>query len=158
MAGTHITIEIDDAELRREIADMLRRIRDPGDALAEIGEVLQASTQRRFGTQTAPDGERWAANTEATKARKRNPHVLTEDGILGDTIRWQLADGGRAVEVGSDREYAAVQQFGQTKGASGTNRRGGPIPWGDIPPRPFVGVSDADRERILEILARYLAD
>jgi hypothetical protein len=35
--------ECGDAELRREIADLIRRIRDPGDALAEVGEVFGLS-------------------------------------------------------------------------------------------------------------------
>ncbi len=77
--------------------------------------------------------------------------------MLQGQMRWQLAEGGRAVEVGSNRIYAAVQQFGQPKGASGRTKRGSPIPWGDIPPRPFLGVSSDDREAIADILSDYLA-
>jgi len=156
MAGARITITLDDAELRRRLGALLDRLDDPSDALAEIGEVLVESTKQRFGTQRGPDGRAWAPNTETTLARKRNPNILTESGLLGDTIRWQFADGGRAVLIGSDRKYAAVQQLGQKKGASGTTRRGSPIPWGDIPPRPFLGVSDDDEARILDILRDYV--
>ena len=156
MAGTHITIDIDDAALKREIADLIRRLQDPAAALSEIGEVLQQSTQQRFADQRGPDGTPWAPNTEVTRARKKNPNILTEGGYLGDLIRYQLTDGGRGVEVGSDRVYAAVQQLGQPRGASGTTKRGAPIPWGDIPARPFLGLSDDDREQMLEILRDYL--
>jgi len=58
--------------------------------------------------------------------------------------------------VGSVLEYAAVQQFGAKKGAFGRTRRGAPIPWGDIPPRPFLGLSDADRRSILDLIAEHL--
>ena len=45
---------------------------------------------------------------------------------------------------------------GAKKRAFGTDRRGRPIPLGDIPPREFLGLSDADREEILETTADYI--
>lgn len=158
MAGTHITIEVDDAALKRELADLIKRLEHPGDALSEIGEILTESTKQRFADQGGPGGEPWAPNTDVTRARKENPNILTEGGYLGDLIRYQVTDGGRTLEVGSDQVYAAVQQFGQPKGASGRTKRGSPIPWGDIPARPFLGVSDSDRARILDVLRDYLSD
>ena len=152
MSGAHITIEVDNAAVLRALGDLIRRVQDPSGAMAEIGEHLQRTTQDRFASQRAPSGAPWAPNTEVTRARKVNPNILTESGLLGDLIRWQLADGGRGVEVGSDRAYAAVQHFGQPQGASGKTKRGGPIPWGDIPARPFLGLSAADERAILAIL------
>jgi len=32
-----------------------------------------------------------------------------------------------------------------------------PIPWGDIPARPFLGLSDEDRSGILDIVSEALA-
>jgi len=49
-----------------------------------------------------------------------------------------------------------VQQFGAKKGQFGKTRRGAPIPWGNIPARPFLGVSVSDRSDILAILAEHL--
>jgi phage gpG-like protein len=82
--------------------------------------------------------------------------ILRDSGVLQDTIRYQLKDGGRAVAVGTNRIYAAAQQFGMKRGYAGSDRHGRPIPWGDIPPRPFLGIAAADREEILEILRRAL--
>jgi phage gpG-like protein len=62
----------------------------------------------------------------------------------------QLADGGRAVEIGTDRVYGAMQQFGGTKAQH-------PQLWGTIPARPFLGLSDTDRDGVLAILSRYLS-
>jgi phage gpG-like protein len=53
-------------------------------------------------------------------------------------------------------EYAAVQQFGAVAGALGRNKRGSPIPWGNIPARPFLGVSAQDKVEVLEILQEAL--
>jgi len=45
--------------------------------------------------------------------------------------------------VGNTMEYSAMQQFGGTKADF-------PHLWGDIPARPFIGLSDADREMVVE--------
>ena len=154
MAG--VTITLDDAEFSRWLQRTIGSISNPTDALKEIGEVLTQSTKDRFGTKIAPGGATWAANSPVTVARKGHGSQLRgESKMLGDTIHYQL-DGAKAVMVGSNMPYAAVQQFGQPKGASGRTRRGAPIPWGDIPPRPFVGVSQEDEDRITEIMADYL--
>lgn len=153
MSGTSITIE--DAALQAWLRRSIQNLSHPADALAEIGEILVKSTQARFGTETDPSGRRWADNSPVTKARKTKPFILTEGGYLGDTIHHKM-EGATAVLVGSGMEYAAVHQFGQKKGASGTTRRGAPIPWGDIPARPFLGVSDEDRRDIEETLAAYI--
>lgn len=60
------------------------------------------------------------------------------------------------VEVGTALEYATTQQFGAKQGSLGRTRRGAPIPWGDIPPRPFLGLSPKDRDNVLAILRKYL--
>ncbi|MFM8333842.1 MAG: phage virion morphogenesis protein, partial [Candidatus Methylumidiphilus sp.] len=70
---------------------------------------------------------------------------------LGHAISWQLL-GSAGVMVGSPMVYAAVQQFGASKGAFGKN-----VPWGDIPARAFLGLSDADSAAIVKISVRFLA-
>lgn len=48
-------------------------------------------------------------------------------------------------------------QFGMTQGYAGSTRRGSSIPWGDIPGRPFLGISDSDSASILDIIVDHLA-
>ena len=81
---------------------------------------------------------------------KGNKPLLTGEGLLGDTISYQL-NGNDAVEIGSPMEYAAMQQFGGKKSEF-------PWLWGDIPARPFLGLSDNDSEQILEIINKHLQD
>ena len=63
----------------------------------------------------------------------------------------------QAVEVGSNRVYTKVQRGRARKGAFGTDLRGRPIPWGAIPAREFLGLSDVDRGEFLETTADYIA-
>jgi len=49
-----------------------------------------------------------------------------------------------------------VQHFGASQGAFGKTKRGAPIPWGNIPGRPYLGFSDEDRSVILQTIEKYL--
>jgi len=136
-----------------------------------IGERLTESTKRRFETSTGPDGVRWAPNSRATyEALARNTRgafrkgdgklgakgatvVMGKKPLIGESKRLSTeinyhADAA-AVTIGSPMEYAAMQQFGGSKAAF-------PNLWGDIPARPFLGLSAEDRDDILEILQSHL--
>lgn len=129
----------------RAMTDLFR---DQTPIMREIGETLEAGTKARFDSQTDPSGRRWAPNSPVTLARKApQRHILTHTGTLKDSIRYH-ADR-RRVSVGSNRVYAAMMQFGGSKARF-------PHLWGDIPARPFAGVSQRDRERINDIMLRYL--
>ncbi|WP_020508549.1 phage virion morphogenesis protein [Lamprocystis purpurea] len=177
-AGLHLEVKVEDAELRARLAQLIRKCSHPAPALEEIGEVLWTSTRERFETESGPDGAKWAPNSAVTLARKLGvimgkksnvtksgglsargrravgvQKVLTQSGILADTIARQLIDGGHGVEVGTNRVYGAVQQFGNPANRFYNTPGGAPAP---IPPRPFLGISDEDRTRIIEILEDYL--
>lgn len=122
---------------------------NPRPALKEIGEELVDSTQRRFETQTGPDGTPWARNATSTIKRKGRDQPLTgETGKLMDQIDYQLT-GNDTLDVGSPTIYAAMQQFGGTKEEF-------PHLWDDIPARPFIGISDEDEEKIIGLFNDYL--
>lgn len=128
----------------------------PAPMLEKIGASLVESTRKRFDTETAPDGSRWARNSPVTIARKGFDRPLTETGALRASIRWELLGSGKAVNVGSDLVYAAVQQFGARQGQFGSTRRGSPIPWGDIPARPYLGRSEEDQRMIFAAMRDFL--
>lgn len=150
-----IRIEIDDRELRAAMLRLQRQVGDLSPFLREAGELLSQSTIDRFGRGVAPDGSRWAPNSPVTLARKRGSKPLIgETRELSRGIAYRA--GRDTVEVGSSRIYAATQQFGAKAGAFGKSKRGHKIPWGDIPARPFLGVSAADRSALLDALAEHL--
>ncbi|AFL75395.1 phage virion morphogenesis protein [Thiocystis violascens] len=169
------SVEIDLGDVTERLRALTARVGAPREALREIGEILQQSTQQRFATETDPSGRRWAENSDVTllralggrgQSRRRTAgggrtltasgqralagkKILTRRGFLGDTIRDQLDADGRGVAVGTNRKYGAMMQFGGTQAQH-------PHLWGDIPARPFLGISTDDRARILEILDDYL--
>ena len=151
-----INLDVDDGD----VLDALNRLRRAGGetapALRSIGEDLINSTRERFNDHQAPDGSPWADLKDSTKARKpRNKDkILTRDGDLRREISYRL--GPDHVDVGSSRIYAGTHQFGADRGSYGNAANGQPIPWGDIPARPFLGVSDDDRDMIEEVFVDHL--
>lgn len=79
---------------------------------------------------------------------------IGESRRLSSEIHYRAT--GSSLEVGSALEYSGVFQIGAPAGKFGRTRRGALIPWGDVPPRPFLGLSDTDRQAIGDILHEYL--
>lgn len=118
-------------------------------AYKSIGELLVASTHQRFRDRVDPEGNAWAELSAVTQAIKGHSRQLEgESRQLGRQIFYQPNPTG--LEVGSPMEYAAMQHFGGKQGEY-------PHLWGDIPGREFLGLSDQDEDRALEILQDFLA-
>lgn len=134
---------------------------DMSPVMQDIGEYLIKSTKDRFPKGEAPDGSKWAPKKQSTmdayaarKDRVDARPLFGPTGLLSQQIAYDAAPDG--VEWGSNRIYAAVMQFGAAKGAFGTTSRGASIPWGTIPARPFLGISDEDETQLVAILSDYL--
>jgi len=145
-----IHVEFDDREIRRALQGLLAVTGSLDEVLTEIGEELAESTKQRFGTQTGPDGQSWEPNSPVTIERKGRNQPLTDHGTLGEQIEPRLL-GNDTLAVGSSTEYAAMQHFGGAKAEF-------PHLWGDIPARPFLGISDDDEDAVLNIIAAHLRD
>lgn len=168
-----ITVKVDDRSLLNTLNRLTAKATNMRPAFAEIGEDLAESTKRRFATATGPNGTPWAANSPVTVARylgqfsssfkkdgslskagasrggSKKP-LTGETRTLGRTINYQLI-GSNGVSIGSPADQAAMMQFGGTKSQF-------PHLWGDIPARPFLGISPTDRQNILDIVKTYLAN
>jgi len=157
-----ITLEI----TNDQITPALQRAADAFDDLTplfqRLGEYLVKSTTDRFPTGRAPDGSVWAPKSPTTLAaygaRKTNRMdtrpLFGPSGALSSTINYEAFPD--RIEWGSPMIYAAVQQFGAGKGAFGQTSRGAPIPWGNIPARPFLGISADDEAPMLRRVAEWL--
>ena len=135
----------------------------------DIGQELTNTTRRRFETSESPDGEKWAPNSAVTLDRlvgganmRKKDGTLNKRGeqrqankrpLIGETrllsteIHSVVSTSG--VTVGSNKVQAAMMQFGGT-------REDFPHLWGDIPARPFVGVSPADETEIMALTLEHL--
>lgn len=181
MAGTHITITVDDAQARA----MLERLGEPGtqDLMPRLGEYLQASTQKRFKSQAAPDGTAWAPLQPRYARRKKyaKDKILTLRGYLRGGIHYQVT-GDAEVQVGSNTKYAAIHQFGGAiekparqatvryrseagrvlfagKKHQGATERQVTIPAHQVnmPARPYLGISAADDAEIRAIILDWVS-
>ena len=156
-------IEID---LKEDATARLTRLAELLDDLTpvmdEIGEYMVEATKQRFVEGRGPDGVPWAPKRPATiEAARRNPlrgndpRPLHGLGSLKGSIAQRA--GPDHVEIGANRIYAGVMQFGADKGAFGATATGSAIPWGDIPARPFLGGDDDDRDAIAAIASGWIA-
>ena len=137
--------------------------------MADIGQELVNTTRRRFETSTSPEGEKWEPNSDVTVSRLIGDNMRKKDGslnkrgeqrvagkkpLIGETrsLSTEIHDavGPATVTVGSNKVQAAMMQFGGKKADF-------PHLWGDIPARPFVGLSSADRHEVAELALEHLA-
>lgn len=156
-----IRIEIDDAQVKSALSRLSAKVADPKPALRDIGEFLVETTKQRFATSTDPKGNPWTPNSRVTilahlksnpKAGSKKPLIAT--GGLGRSFRYQIE--GNDLLVGSNwnpfgkmENGAAIHQFG---GPAGKDKSV------NIPARPFLGISDVDREAIERTVLSYLTE
>lgn len=165
------TFYIDDSEVIDGLQRLVDQLHHPRPAFVEIGEYLVGATKQRFADGAGPDGVRWVMNSRATleahlgryrnTTRKRDGRLnargvavvqgkkplIGESRSLSTQIYYQIHGDG--LRVGSPMQYAAMQHFGGSKAEF-------PHLWGDIPARPFLGISDADEREVGDIVTRYL--
>lgn len=158
-----IRVDFNNAPVFRSLAAARDRLADLTPVHQDIGEFVIESTKARFRRSEAPDGTRWQPKKPATIARyktrgdgDRPDPLIGPSKRLGTEISYAASRGG--VEIGSALEYSAVMQRGARKGAFGNDAAGRPLPWGDIPARVWLGLSDADERTILDIVDEHLAD
>jgi len=179
-AGARITVDVEDGALRAALKRMTAQLDDMAPVMDEIGGVLVSSTADRFEREGGPDGTPWKPSG---RARRVGGQTLSETGRLRSSIVHR-ADGS-GVDVGTNVVYAAIHQFGgavkrparrqvlafNAKGTRFASRRSTRarkagsvrVAIADIgeheinmPARPFLGVSDADRVSILAIVGDAL--
>lgn len=153
-----IKLTFNDEKVLAALNELALRVDDLTPAMHEIADVLADATDRAFMTESDPAGEKWdplSAVTLALRPEREGGQILSDSGLLAASI---VTDAGRNhAEIGTNRVYAPTHQFGARQGEYGRTRRGVPIPWGDIPARPFLGIGPDDEADILDIATRHLA-
>lgn len=153
-----ITVDINDAEVQAMLERVSDVLADMSPVFNQIGLYLVRTTKERFPTGKAPDGTPWAPRSAATLnnyerlAKKPGKQaswggVLHYSGQLSKNINHQYSPDW--VRVGSPEPWAAMMQFGGTKSKW-------PHLWGNIPARPFLGMSDEDKQGVMDIATEAL--
>lgn len=156
-----IQIEVDDREVRRVLSDLTRRVSDMTPAMHRIGQALMEGARDRIFSGKDWTGTPFAPNSPVTIARKgKNRPLIDKRDFVSHRLHYEAARD--SVVVGSSAVQSAVLQFGAKKGEFGKTKRGTPIPWGNIPPRRYLPVTqsgaidDEARSLILRIISEYL--
>lgn len=139
-----IEIRMDDALLQQKLKEIEESLGDSHLALLmnDIGEQLVEEIKQRIETNRKWGGGEFAPNSAVTLARKRGAQPLLDSRVFVSS-RLFHAPSARSVLVGASALQAAVLQFGAKKGAFGRTQRGAPIPWGDIPARPYMPITES---------------
>ena len=157
MSGLRISVEGD----FQELWDRLKQLGtdDRSELMAAVAEALRTSTDERFDEEVSPEGESWQRSIRASSGGGK---PLTASSRLRNSIHARSSSSG--AEIGTNTIYAATHQFG----ASGRTIRARKKPmlafqiggvWHrkkqvtvNIPARPFLGLSDEDREEIIRLM------
>ena len=160
MTGLKWTVSDSSPRLEAALRDLIARAEDPRPALDEIGSVAEASIDRRFETETGPDGKPWK---KSRRAAEENGQTLSLDGGLRQSITHNVI-GNNAVEIGpSGPIYAAIHHFGGVIRAK--TAKGLAFMIGDdliirqsvtLPARPYLGFDDGDLNEAAAIVDDYV--
>lgn len=179
MTGASIRLEGTDA-VRKALASVADGLSQARPLWQQIGAEVLKSTQRRFGTGTAPDGNPWPPSL---RALAEDGQTLVNSGRLLDSLNYQATDS--QVEVGTNVIYAAIHQFGgdvhhkarkqvlnfKAHARTGKILRGfrsksksnlsmqADVGAHDIriPARPFLGLDDQDEVAVIKVVEDYVA-
>nr|EKU8630818.1 phage virion morphogenesis protein [Raoultella ornithinolytica] len=181
MAGVTMTFNAQDA--LSKLWDAREELMRPEPLLRSMGERLLEFHKLRFQEQKSPEGIEWDALKPRYQRQKRRnkDKVLTRDGNLRNTLRWQV--NADELLFGTDRVYGAIHQFGGTieiaarkQLAYYRQKKNGTIANQfvrkdksnfsqlhvipsykiKIEPRPWLGVSKSEGETLIDMAKNYL--
>ena len=153
-----VIIEIDDREAMASLRSAKAAGQDLSPLMSDVAGIMEDAIERAFLHEQDPaTGAAWAPLKPSTKARRRGTSlkILQDSGSMVQSIGSDYDDDSAV--AGVSEIYGITHFLGAKKGQYGRTSRGGPIPWGDIPARRFLGLSDEDEEEILEAVSDYFS-
>jgi phage virion morphogenesis protein len=146
MEGAAVTFDMRELDGVRAILQKAALSSADRDALLDsVGNIVQKQTEDRFAEQIDPEGNKWKVLAQKThdyyikKGWGKTRFLLIGEGNLRSQIIYEKS--GWSVLVGSALEYAATHQFGR----------------GNIPARPYLGISAENAAELAVEIQGYLA-
>lgn len=141
-----------------KVSDGLKRLGGETEVfMRRIAQTLTASAKERFVDETDPEGNKWK------KGVKNGGQTLTLSGLLRRSIT-NTNDDKTAV-IGTNRIYAGIHQFGGVITAKKSKYLRFKINGREvfaksvvIPARPFLGVSETDKDAVKDELNTLLTE
>ena len=141
-----ISIQVEGLErLKQRLKATADKLQNMRQFWSSVGMYVQRQTIReRFNKEQSPEGQKWKPLVESTIRRRKKRHkrgnmkILQDTGELRRSVAYEAHDD--SVRVGSKLKYARTHQFGR----------------GRIPARPFLGVTDKEKQHITSMFRQYL--
>ncbi|OTG87693.1 phage virion morphogenesis protein [Acinetobacter sp. ANC 4558] len=130
-------IQINNHELVQRLTQVATGLNQPKELSSAIAGSFLTIVEDNFDAQGRPA---WAGLSPVTEARRKSGKILNQSGQLRDSIQTEASD--TEVSIGTSDPKAPTHQFGAKQGQYGKSSRGGPLPWGNIPARPFMPVDE----------------
>ena len=155
-----MTINLDTSELERVLHNAANHLTHTAPLMEDISRQLVTETKLNFDFGGRPA---WAGLSPVTLARRAHGGgaILQDSGELKGSIK--ASHTVDTATVGSNLKYAPTHQFGAKQGEFGRSDRNTPLPWGNIPARPFIPMDkngDISHDGFLavrEVVNGYLA-
>ena len=141
MAGA--SFKLDSSQVERSLGTAIAKMQQTQGLMESIGEHLVSTTVQRFEDGKAPDGTPWK---RSIRAEKEGGQTLVDNEILKGDINYSASPG--QVHVGTNKEYAAIHQFG---GEAGRNHSV------TLPAREYLGFSEEDQKDVRAEIADHMA-
>lgn len=149
MPDDSVEIKIDNEEVNKKLLELAEKGENLRPLMKNVAGIFAYSTEENFKEEGRPD--KWTDLAESTKKqRTKTGHypgqILQVSGQLASSISTYY-DNDSAV-IGSNLDYAVIHQLG---GKAGRNKKV------EIPPRPYLQLTDEDFEGILETAENFLS-
>jgi phage virion morphogenesis protein len=141
MSGTALVFDFSGLSRLEERISRLSRL-DKSGLLDALGAEIESQTKLRIESEKeSPAGEAWPGwSARYAKSREGQHSLLMGEGHLYETITRVVH--GDSVEVGTNRIYGAVHQFGFDER--------------NIPARAYLGISSENEEDLEDTADRFL--
>ncbi|MES0879695.1 phage virion morphogenesis protein [Roseibium sp. SCP14] len=120
MAGIRETLTIEDKEINAALSRVVEAGGDTSALMADIAGAMLFSVQRRFETESSPDGTKWPAHAPRTAKARANrktrgnapvtPKLLRDKNVLYKSITPDSSESEAA--VGTNVAYGRIHQQG----------------------------------------------
>jgi len=145
MAGSRFEVDFDASGAAKALNRAINALDNPKPLYRDIGEYLLRSHDQRWDAAQAADGAPWAPLKPATLKAKARSKPNAGPLVLDEHLRRLVTNSScSGVEIGTPLVYGATHQFGDDDR--------------NIPARPFLGLSDADRDEIEALAVDHLED
>lgn len=160
-----VTIAVEDEWLQAGLRRLTGALRDTTPTMRGLAEIMVDASARAFLNKKDPTtGASWKPLAPSTIQHRlrhgRSPDTILQfNGTLASSVTGETGTGHAVREIrntyafiGTNLVYAATHQFGaiiERKGKTATFKI-------TIPARPFLGVSDTDKQEMVNLVLRHL--